>query len=101
NPDGRNARWRWPRRRGGPAMAVVVRAVGLGKRYGPVAAVEDVDLRVDAGDIYALLGLNGAGKTTTIRMLLGMACPTTGSVTLFGTPVGPAQRRLWARVGYL
>jgi ABC-2 type transport system ATP-binding protein len=82
-------------------MAAVVRAVGLGKRYGPVTAVDDVDLRVEPGDIYALLGLNGAGKTTTIRMLLGMVRPSTGKVSLFGTPVGPAQRGLWARVGYL
>ena len=80
---------------------MVVAASQLSKRYGPVTAVDDVDLRVDAGEIYALLGLNGAGKTTTIRMMLGMIRPTGGSVALLGTPVGPAQRSVWARVGYL
>jgi ABC-2 type transport system ATP-binding protein len=80
---------------------LAVAASGLSKQYGPVSAVDGVDLHVDAGEIYALLGLNGAGKTTTIRMLLGMIRPTGGSAQLLGTPVGPAQRDLWARVGYL
>ena len=79
----------------------VVAAAGLSKRYGAVPAVDGVCLRVDAGDIFALLGLNGAGKTTTIRMLLGLIRPTEGSVALLGTPVGPTQRSVWARVGYL
>jgi ABC-2 type transport system ATP-binding protein len=79
----------------------VVAASGLSKRYGPVTAVDGADLRVEPGEIYALLGLNGAGKTTTIRMLLGMIRPTAGSVTLWGEPVRPTQPAVWARVGYL
>jgi ABC-2 type transport system ATP-binding protein len=55
-----------PDPRGGGGAAVVIAASDLCKRYGPVSAVDGVDLRVEAGDIYALLGLNGAGKTTTI-----------------------------------
>ncbi len=80
---------------------LVVEASGLTKRYGAVTAVDGVHLRVAAGEIYALLGLNGAGKTTTIRMLLGMIRPTGGAVALFGVPVDPARRSVWARVGYL
>ncbi len=80
---------------------LAVAASGLSKRYGPVIAVDGVDLRVDVGEIYALLGLNGAGKTTTIRMLLGMIRPTGGSVRLLDTTVTTTQRSLWARVGYL
>ena len=82
-------------------MTAVVVASGLSKRYGTVTAVHSVDLRVDAGEIYALLGLNGAGKTTTIRMLLGMIRPSGGSVALWGTSVAPAAGSVWARVGYL
>jgi ABC-2 type transport system ATP-binding protein len=82
-------------------MTAVVEACGLSKRYGPVTAVHGVDLRVDAGEIYALLGLNGAGKTTTIRMLLGMIRPSGGSVALWGTSVAPTTGAVWARVGYL
>jgi ABC-2 type transport system ATP-binding protein len=48
-----------------------ITARGPAKRYGDLAAVDDVDLPLEAGQIYALLGLNGAGMATLIRMLLG------------------------------
>ncbi len=73
----------------------------LVKRYGPVTAVDRLSLRVQAGEIYAFLGLNGAGKTTTIRMLLGMIRPTTGRVTVLGTQVRLGSPRPWADVGYM
>jgi ABC-2 type transport system ATP-binding protein len=74
----------------------------LSKRYrGGVLAVDRVDLRVSAGEVYALLGLNGAGKSTTIRMLLGMIAPTAGTVELFGRPVTADAPPLWRRVGHL
>ncbi|MBA3841249.1 MAG: ABC transporter ATP-binding protein [Actinobacteria bacterium] len=57
---------------------------GLVKRYGELAAVDDVDLTVEPGDIYGLLGPNGAGKTTTLRMLLGLIRRDGGTVKLFG-----------------
>jgi ABC-2 type transport system ATP-binding protein len=79
----------------------VIVVMGATKRYGPVVAVDRVDLRVEAGEIYALLGLNGAGKTTLIRMLLGMVRPTGGRVSLWGAPVAAEQHAMWARVGYL
>jgi ABC-2 type transport system ATP-binding protein len=82
-------------------VAPVIAATGVTKHYGPVVAVDELDLHVNAGEIYALLGLNGAGKTTLIRMLLGMVRPTEGRVSLWGTPVSPEQGHVWARVGYL
>jgi ABC-type multidrug transport system ATPase subunit len=51
---------------------------GLGKRFGAVAAVEDVSFTVERGEIFGFMGHNGAGKTTTLRMLLGLTRPTTG-----------------------
>src|SRR6476660_6198631 len=63
-------------------MPVEVR--GLSKHYGPVAAVDRVDLTVEPGDIYGYLGPNGAGKTTTLRMLLGLVRRDGGTVSLFG-----------------
>ena len=57
---------------------------GLVKRYGDLVAVDDVDLTVEAGDVYGYLGPNGAGKTTSLRMMLGLIRPTAGSVRLFG-----------------
>lgn len=74
---------------------------GVTKRYGELAAVNAVSLTVEAGEIYALLGLNGAGKTTMIRMLLGMIRPTAGTVRVLGTAVSPGERAVWSRVGYL
>ena len=49
--------------------------------------LDDVDLKVQKGEIYGFLGPNGAGKTTTIRMLLGLARPTKGSIHIFGKDV--------------
>jgi ABC-2 type transport system ATP-binding protein len=57
---------------------------GLVKRYGELTAVDDVDLTVEAGDVYGYLGPNGAGKTTSLRMMLGLIRPSAGTVRLFG-----------------
>jgi ABC-2 type transport system ATP-binding protein len=74
----------------------------LTKRYrGDVLAVDEVNLRVARGEIYAFLGLNGAGKSTTIRMLLGMIKPTAGHAELFGVRVAPDANELWRRIGHL
>ena len=81
---------------------LAVETTGLTKRYrGGVLAVDNVDLRVARGEIYALLGLNGAGKSTTIRMLLGMIRPTAGHAELFGQRVAAGATSLWRRVGHL
>ncbi|MFC8180717.1 ABC transporter ATP-binding protein [Rhodococcus sp. NPDC057297] len=61
----------------------------LSKAFGKVQAVADVSLRVEPGEVVAFLGPNGAGKTTTIDMMLGLAKPDTGSVSVFGRP--PAE----------
>jgi ABC-2 type transport system ATP-binding protein len=82
-------------------LAPVIDVVAVSKRFGDVLAVDRVSVRVDQGEIYALLGLNGAGKSTLIRMLLGMVSPTGGTVAMFGGPVGARADALWARVGYL
>jgi ABC-2 type transport system ATP-binding protein len=64
--------------------APAVQLTGLTKRYGPVVAVDGLDLTISPGDVVALLGPNGAGKSTTIDMLLGLARPDAGSVALYG-----------------
>ncbi|ADN02817.1 ABC transporter ATP-binding protein [Spirochaeta thermophila] len=81
-------------------MTDLVNARGLGKRFRDVWAVRDLDLVLEPGTIFGFVGLNGAGKTTTIRMLLGMIRPTTGSVSLFGKPLG-ADPSVFQRVGAL
>jgi ABC-2 type transport system ATP-binding protein len=60
------------------------------KRYGPLTAVDDVSFEVPQGQLLALLGPNGAGKSTTIDMVLGLARPDGGQVSLFGSPPSAA-----------
>ena len=64
----------------------VIEAAGLRKHYGQVEALRGLDLRVPAGSICGFLGRNGAGKTTALKVLLGMARPTSGAARLFGLP---------------
>jgi ABC-2 type transport system ATP-binding protein len=66
--------------------APVVRAESLTKRFGGVVAVDDLSFELEQGTITGFLGPNGAGKTTTLRMLLGLARPTSGRASLFGRP---------------
>ena len=82
-------------------MSHAIETKSLGKHYGAIAAVDNLSLQVDEGEIYAFLGLNGAGKTTTIRMILGMIKPTSGTVTVLGTQVRQGSQQPWDRVGYL
>lgn len=58
--------------------------LGLSKRFGPVTAVDAVDLSVARGEVRGLLGRNGAGKTTLLRLVLGLVRPDAGQVELFG-----------------
>ena len=80
-------------------MAAIV-TQELVKTFGNVRAVDGLDLIVTEGTIFGFLGPNGAGKTTTIRMLTGMAVPTSGSARVAGVALG-ADGSVRARVGYL
>jgi len=62
----------------------VVRVQGLTKRYDDVLAVDDITFSLEPGTVTGFLGPNGAGKTTTLRMLLGLAEPTSGEALVFG-----------------
>jgi len=66
-------------------LAIEVR--DLRKVYGDKAAVDGLSLSVPQGSFFGFLGPNGAGKTTTIKMLMGLAPPTSGSIAMFGLPV--------------
>jgi ABC-2 type transport system ATP-binding protein len=74
---------------------------GLTKRFGDVAAVDQVDLSVPTGSVFGFLGPNGSGKTTTIRMLLGLISPSAGSWELLGRAMPGAAQDALGRVGAL
>src|SRR3972149_3787718 len=63
---------------------VVLRTVGLTKRYSRLLALDDLNLEVCRGQVFGFLGPNGAGKTTTIALILGLIAPTAGHVEMFG-----------------
>jgi len=78
-----------------------VETLGLGKRFGRVAALVDLSLRVSEGEVFGFLGPNGAGKTTTIRLLLGLLRPSAGSAMVLGRAVRPGAPASRAGIGYL
>lgn len=79
----------------------IIETRGLTKRYGDQVSVSNLDLHVQKGRIYGLLGRNGAGKTTTMKMLLGLTAPTSGTVFLFGQPLKGNETRILPHIGSL
>ena len=81
-------------------MTAVVRAQGLGKRYGRRWALSECSVDVPAGRVVGLVGANGAGKTTLLRLAVGQLAPTTGRIeVLGGRPAADAAQL--SRVGYV
>ena len=81
---------------------LAIASSALTKRFrGGQLAVDQVDLAVPRGAVYGFLGPNGSGKTTTIRMLLGLAYPTSGTADLLGTRVPDGATKVLSRVGAL
>ena len=67
-------------------METVIEARGLTKAFGSRLAVDDLSFEVGHGRVTGFLGPNGAGKTTTLRMLVGLAAPTSGMARIWGRP---------------
>jgi ABC-2 type transport system ATP-binding protein len=82
-------------------MSAAIRARGLTKVYGEKRALDSVDLVVEEGSVFGFLGPNGAGKTTALRVMTGLARPTSGSVQILGHDVASAGNSVRARIGFL
>ncbi len=82
-------------------MTAVIQTEKLTKWYGRHRGVLDVDLEIQAGEVFGFLGPNGAGKTTTIRLLLDHIRPTSGRATVFGVETTVDPVAIHRRVGYL
>lgn len=73
----------------------------ISKMYGPVTALDGLNLRVPAGSLYGLLGPNGAGKTTALRILCTLLAPDTGAVHVAGLDALQQPRQVRERLGYV
>ncbi len=80
---------------------LAIRCDGLSRRYGSVEALKPLNLDVPSGTVFGFLGRNGAGKTTTIRLLTGLARPTSGSAWVAGVEMTNGQDAARRQFGYL
>ncbi len=79
----------------------IIETKQLTKQYGTQKSVAELNIHVQRGRIYGLLGRNGAGKTTTMKMLLGLTQPTSGEVEIWGKPLQGNEKKLLPRIGSL
>jgi len=82
-------------------MTAAIQMTGLTKTFGDERALDAIDLVVEEGSVFGFLGPNGAGKTTTLRILTGLARPTSGSVQILGHDVASAVNAVRADIGFL
>jgi ABC-2 type transport system ATP-binding protein len=80
---------------------VAVSTSRLRKTFGSLVAVESLDLEIERGEVFGLLGPNGSGKTTTIRMLTGLMQPTSGEATVVGFDVRREAEAIRRNIGYM
>ena len=79
----------------------IIETKHLTKQYGLQKSVADLNIHVQRGKIYGLLGRNGAGKTTAMKMLLGLTKPTSGEIRIWGEPLQGNEKKLLPRIGSL
>ena len=82
---------------------LAIRTEELGKKYGKITALAGLTMSIPAGAVFGFLGPNGAGKTTAVKLLLGLARPTSGEAWVLDAPLSDrnAHRRVRRRIGYL
>lgn len=90
-----------PEHMGGGNKTRLLNAANLCRSLGATAAVDDVSIHLQRGDVLGLLGLNGAGKSTTLRMLCGMLVPDSGTVSIAGYAMAEQPLKARARIGFL
>ena len=78
---------------------IILRTIGLTKRFGKLEAVKDLNLELHRGEVFGFLGPNGAGKSTTVGMILGLVTPTSGSLEIFGLKLNSHRWAALRRVG--
>lgn len=84
-----------------PKRPTIIKAANLTRRFGPVTAVDHVNLDIEQGDIFGFLGPNGSGKTTVIRMLCGLLRPSEGQATVLSHDVMHDSEAVKRSIGYM
>ncbi|MCR1918239.1 ABC transporter ATP-binding protein [Frisingicoccus caecimuris] len=79
----------------------IIQTENLTKYYGKARGIIDMNLSVEAGDIFGFIGPNGAGKSTTIRTLLGLISPTSGNARIFEQDILKNHIEILSRIGYM
>jgi len=82
-------------------MQPIIQTTGLTRRFGDMTAVDHLDLSVEQGEIFGLVGPDGAGKTTTLRLLCGLLDPTEGSARVAGFDAAHQSQSVKDRIGYM
>jgi ABC-2 type transport system ATP-binding protein len=82
-------------------MEPIIETRDLTRRFGPIVAVDHLNLTVPRGEIFGLVGPDGAGKTTTLRMLCGLLDPTEGSARVAGFDVARESQSVKDQIGYM
>ena len=82
-----------------PSAGPAIETRSLAKQYGRTAALAGLTMRVERGEVFGFLGPNGAGKTTAVKLLVGLATPSSGDATVLGAALGDRAAR--RRIGYL
>ena len=82
-------------------MPATVTVSGLTRRFGELVAVDSLDLAIDGGELFGLVGSNGAGKTTLFRILTTLLPPSSGHAVVAGFDVALEPREVRRRIGYV
>lgn len=80
---------------------IIIQARRLTKRFGPITAVNNLDIDIYRGEVFGFLGPNGAGKSTLIRMLVGLMSPSEGNAQVLGFAIPKQADKLRTKVGYM
>ena len=83
------------------ANHIIIKTENLTKRFGPITAVDGLNLEINQGEVFGLVGPDGAGKTTAIRLLAAIMDPSDGGATVSGFDLRKEPERIKARIGYM